>query len=74
MTNWSKNVLNITAANTKKIEANKLAQETNLSFIQDDLEPTMVKHQMMTIPMDMVPFTMLTIHVQKFRESANVDT
>ena len=44
----SKNVLNITAANTKKIEANKLAQETNLSFIQDDLEPTMVKHQMMS--------------------------
>ena len=73
-TNWSKNVLKITAAKTKNIEANKLAHEINRTFIQADLDPIIVKHQNITVAMEKVALTMLTKHVQKFRESANTDT
>ena len=48
------------AANTIKIEANKLAQDANLIFIQDDLSPVIVKHQRKTIPKAMVELIMLT--------------
>ena len=48
------------AANTIKIEANKLAQDANLIFIQDDLDPMMVKHQRITMTKDMVELTILT--------------
>ena len=64
----------MTAAKTRKIDANKLAHESNRSFIQDDLEPMIVKDQNNTMAIEMVALTMLTKHVQKLRESANTDT
>ena len=67
-------MLKITAAKTKNIEANKLAHEINRTFIQADLDPMIVKHQNITVAMEKVALTMLTKHVQKFRESANTDT
>ena len=67
-------MLKITAAKTKNIEANKLAHEINRTFIQADRDPIIVKHQNITVAMEKVALTMLTKHVQKFRESANTDT
>ena len=56
------------------MEANKLAHEINRTFIQADRDPIIVKHQNITVAMEKVALTMLTKHVQKFRESANTDT